>query len=263
MIKEYNRPVTLEAALALLRRPEPVTLPLAGGTTLASATGEPVAVVDLQGLGLDTFQVQGNSLHLGATLTLQSLLDRLPGLGAAGAGLSIGLQKAITHEATYNLRMAASVAGTLVASGGHSPLTTALLALDTALLIQPGDETVSIGDLLPKRTERLRHKLITRLILPLSARLAYEYVARSPADQPIVCAAVAIWPSGRVRVALGGYGAAPRLALDGTETDGAMIAAESAYSHCGDEWASAEYRREIAGVLVERCTQNLIELRPL
>ena len=105
--------------------------------------------MDLQGLGLDTFQVQGNSLHLGATLTLQSLLDRLPGLGAAGAGLAVGLQKAITHEATYNLRMAASVAGTLVASGGRSPLTTALLALDTALLIQPGDETVSLGDLLP------------------------------------------------------------------------------------------------------------------
>jgi CO/xanthine dehydrogenase FAD-binding subunit len=158
--------------------------------------------------------------------------------------------------------MAASVAGTLVASGGRSPLTTVLLALDTALLIQPGDETVSVGDLLPARAERLRHKLITRLALPLSARLAYEYVARSPADLPIVCAAVSIWPSGRVRVALGGYGAAPRLAFDGTEAAGAKIAAESAYSHCGDVWASADYRQEIAGVLVERCVQNLRELQP-
>ena len=61
-------------------------------------------------------------------------------------------------------------------------------------------------------------------------------------------------------MALGGYGAAPRLAFDGTEADGAKIAAESAYSHCGDEWASAEYRQEIAGVLVERCVQNLNEL---
>jgi len=257
MILEYNRPVTLEAALALLARPELVTLPLAGGTTLASATREPVAIVDLQGLGLDTFQAQGNSLYLGATLTLNGLLDRLHGLGDAGAGLIEGLQKAITHEATYNLRMAASVAGTLVASGGRSPLTTALLALDTALLIQPGDEQVGLGDLLPRRTERLPHRLITRLTLPLSARLAYEYVARSPADRPIVCAAVAIWPSGRVRAALGGYGAGPRLAFDGTEANGIGIAAESAYSHCGDEWASADYRREIAGVLVERCLQIL------
>jgi aerobic carbon-monoxide dehydrogenase medium subunit len=257
MIQEYFRPDTLEAALALLARSEPVTLPLAGGTTLAGAAHEPIAVVDLQGLGLNTFLAQGNFLYLGAMLTLQNLRDKLPQVGAGAAGLSVGLQKAIAHEATYNLRMAASVAGTLVASGGRSPLTTALLALDTALFIQPGDETVSLGDLLPRRTELLRGRLITRLTLPLGARLAYEYVARSPADRPIVCSAVAIWPSGRVRVALGGCGNAPLLAFDGTEAEGAKIAAESAYSRCGDEWASADYRREIAGVLVDRCVQSV------
>ena len=45
MIQEYNRPATLEAALALLARPAPLTLPLAGGTTLAGSAGEPVAVI--------------------------------------------------------------------------------------------------------------------------------------------------------------------------------------------------------------------------
>lgn len=259
MIQEYNRPATLEAALALLARHDPPTLPLAGGTALTSAPQKPMAVVDLQALGLNTFQVQGNFLHLGATLSLQSLMDHLSGMGAAGAGLAARLLKAITHEATYNLRMAATVAGTLVASGGRSPFTTALLALDAGLLLQPGDETFGLGDLLPARGERLYHRLITRLTLPLNARLAYEYVARTPADLPIVCAAVAVWPSGRVRAALGGYGAAPRLAFDGTEADGAAIAAQSAYSGCGDEWASADYRQEIAGVLVERCLHVLVE----
>jgi CO/xanthine dehydrogenase FAD-binding subunit len=257
MILEYHRPTTVEAALALLTRPEPPTLPLAGGTALVSKTPAPVAVVDLQALGLDTFQIQGNSVFLGATLTLQSLLDRLSQAGAHAEGLAVGLKKAVLHEATYNLRMAATVAGALVAGSGRSPFTTALLALDADLLLQPGDETLGLGDLLPARSERLRQRLITRLTLPLNVRLAYEYVARSPADQPIVCAAVAIWPSGRTRAALGGYGAAPRLAFDGTEADGATIAARSAYSQCGDHWASAEYRQEIAGVLVERCLRNL------
>jgi CO/xanthine dehydrogenase FAD-binding subunit len=258
MILEYHRPTTIEAALALLARPQPPTLPLAGGTALVSRTPAPVAVVDLQALGLDTFQVQGNSLFLGATLTLQNLLDRLSEAGARAEGLAAGLKKAIRHEATYNLRMAATVAGTLVAASGRSPFTTALLALDADLLLQPGDETLGLGDLLPARNERLRQRLITRLTLPLNVRLAYEYVARSPADQPIVCAAVAIWPSGRTRAALGGYGAAPRLAFDGTEAEGATLAARSAYSQCGDQWASAEYRQEIAGVLVERCLSDLI-----
>ena len=257
MIQEYNRPATLEAALALLRRTEPPTWPLGGGTALTGAVRQSIAVVDLQGLGLNTFEVVGNTLHLGATLTLQGLLDHLTGLDAGGAGLGISLQKAITHEATYNLRMAATVAGTLVAGGGRSPFTTTLLALDAALLLQPGDETIGLGDLLPVRLERLRQRLITRVSLPLNTRLAYEYVARTPADRPIVCAAVAAWPSGRVRAALGGYGALPRLAFDGTEAEGAVAAAQSAYSHCGDTWASAEYRQAVAGVLVERCLDSL------
>lgn len=254
MIQEYHRPQTLEAALALLMRPQPFTLPLAGGTTLTSASRQPLAVVDLQALGLNTFEIAGNSLLLGATLTLQGLLDQLP---SVGAGLSAGLRRAISHEATYNLRMAATVAGTLVASSGRSPLTTALLALDAALLLQPGDETLGLGDLLPVRAERLRHRLITRITLPLNARLAYEFVARTPADQPIVCAAVAVWPSGRTRAALGGYGDAPRLVFDGTEADGAVAAAQSAYSTAADPWASAEYRQAMAGVLVGRCLNNL------
>jgi CO/xanthine dehydrogenase FAD-binding subunit len=216
-----------------------------------------VAVVDLQALGLNTFEVSGDSLHLGATLTLQSLLGQLRGMGAADSGLAAGLEKAIRHEATYNLRMSATVAGTLVASGGRSPFATALLALDAVLLLQPGDEKVSLGNLLPARSERLRRRLITQVSLPVNARLAYEYVARTPADRPIVCAALAVWPSGRARAALGGYGAAPRLVFDGTEADGAAIAARSAYSHCADEWASAEYRQAVAEVLVQRCLSGL------
>jgi CO/xanthine dehydrogenase FAD-binding subunit len=31
------------------------------------------------------------------------------------------------------------------------------------------------------------------------------------------------------------------------------IAARSAYSQVGDEWASAEYRQDVAGVLAARC----------
>jgi hypothetical protein len=57
-------------------------------------------------------------------------------------------------------------------------------------------------------------------------------------------------------VALGGYGAAPLLAFDGSEADGAEVAAQSAYSQAGDEWASAEYRMEIAGILARRCIRE-------
>jgi len=165
--------------------------------------------------------------------------------------------KVVGHEATYNLRQVASVAGTLVAADGRSPFATLLLALDAALTLQPGDEQVGLGDLLPLRGERLEGRLITQVTIPSNVRMAYEYVARTPADRPIVCAAVIQWPSGRTRLALGGYGAAPVLAFDGTESEGLETAARSAYSQAGDEWASAAYRQEIAGILAARCLKNL------
>jgi CO/xanthine dehydrogenase FAD-binding subunit len=99
--------------------------------------------------------------------------------------------------------------------------------------------------------------LITKVILPLNLRLAYEYVARTPADLPIICAAVAKWPSGRTRLALGGFGSAPTLAFDGTESLGIEVAAQNAYSQAGDEWASSAYRQEIAGVLARRCLEQI------
>ena len=148
MITEYHRPKTLVEALALLQRSEQLTLPLAGGTVLNRPTLQPVAVVDLQDLGLDIIQSQGNSLHLGATVTLQSLLDYLKS-DSSNAKLSQALSKAILHEATANLRQVASLAGTLVAAGGRSPFTTALLALDAMLLLEPGGESLALGDLLP------------------------------------------------------------------------------------------------------------------
>lgn len=251
MIVEYHRPQTMDEALSLILRMEPKTVPLGGGTTLNRPSSEPIAVVDLQSLGLSTFETRGVNLTMGATLTLQALLD-IPETSPA-------LQQAIQHEATYNLRQAATVAGTLVACDGRSPFTTALLALDTQLMVEPGGEQISLGDLLPSRYERLKGLVITKVMLPLNVRLAYKYVARTPADLPIVNVAVAQWPSDRVRVVLGGYGSAPSMAVDGPVTDGAEMAARSAYSHATDEWASGEYRMEVAEILIRRCLKELSE----
>lgn len=248
MIKEYHRPRTLEEAIQLLARSKPPTLPLGGGSLLNRPSPDSFAVVDLQSLGLNVIQRRGNFIDLGATVTLETLL---------GEDLSPALIRAIQHEATYNLRQVATVAGTLVAASGRSPFTTVLLALDAQLTLQPGDEQVSLGDLMPVRAGRLRGRLITQVTLPLNADLAYEYVARTPADQPIVCAAVAQWRAGRTRLALGGFGKAPLLGMDGPGPDGIEKAARDAYSQAGDEWATAEYRREMAPVLARRCLEAL------
>jgi CO/xanthine dehydrogenase FAD-binding subunit len=250
MIIAYHRPESLENALELLSKPEMMTRPMGGGTKLINFGKESYAVVDLQLLGLNKIQDRGNVIDLGAQVTLQKMLE--------GHTLPSIIKHVIRHEATYNLRQVATVAGTIVIADGRSPFTTTLLAIDAQLtLINDGETTESLGDYLPQRSTRLHGCLITNIKISKQVSIAYEFVARTPADRPIVSVAVCRWPSGRTRVALGGYGSMPALAFDGTESNGIDVAAKNAYSFAEDEWASAEYRQEIASILAARCLLSL------
>jgi CO/xanthine dehydrogenase FAD-binding subunit len=245
MITTYHRPQTLEQALALITRRDPKTLLLGGGTLLSHPQPDPIEVVDLQALGLDQIKKSGNNLEIGATTTLQGLLESQYCLD--------DMQLALKLEAPINLRNAATVAGTLVVADGRSTFASALLALDAKLFLQPNDQELQMGNLMPFRESQLTGKLITGLVIPLNVKLAFDYVSRTPVDKPIVCVVLALWPSGRTRLVVGGYGKMPFLAMDGTESAGLEDAARNAFHEADDEWASAEYRQEVAALLADRC----------
>jgi CO/xanthine dehydrogenase FAD-binding subunit len=249
MIIEYQRPTTIEEAIQLLSRSDPITYALGGGTKLNRPSDVEFAVVDLQALGINKIVQQGQILLVGATATLEELL-RYPNIQPT-------LKNCIEQECAYNLRQMRTVAGSIVAADGRSSLVSAFLALDAQLTIEPGGELVSLGNLLPLRAEKVARRLIVQLSIPLNAALSYHSVARTPADLPIVCAAAARWPSGRFRVVLGGFGEAPVLAMDGIEAEGADDAARIVYNHVGDQWASAEYRSDVAATLARRCIDEL------
>lgn len=246
MITSYHRPKTLDEALSLLTQPN--RLPLGGGTLLSKQTADPIEVVDLQALGLDSVVKNGNSLEIGATVTLQQLLESVHCPEA--------LKSALRLEAPLNQRNAATVAGTLVACDGRSTFAATLLALDAKLDIRPpaGEtQVLGAGEFLPLRPRGL----ITSISLPLHVKLAFDYVSRTPSDKPIVCAALAQWNSGRTRLALGGYGTSPLLAMDGTEAEGVEAAARNAFHEAVDEYASAEYRMDVAATMAGRCLLRL------
>ena len=249
MITAYHRPRTLDEALALLSQPN--TLPLGGGTLLSGPQSDPVEVVDLQSLDLDSIKKQGNNLEIGATVTLQQLLEN--------EHCSDALKSALKLEAPLNLRNAATVAGTLVSCDGRSTFTTVMLALDAKIEQTRRDNSKNesrlsnIGEFLPLRP----HGLITSITIPLNVKLAFEYVSRTPADKPIVCAALVQWNAGRTRLVLGGYGKSPLLAMDGTEAEGLETAARNAFHEATDEWASAEYRMDVAATLAKRCLEEI------
>jgi CO/xanthine dehydrogenase FAD-binding subunit len=265
MIQRYFRPTTLEEALKLISQPD--TFPLGGGTVLNQQKEACFSVVDLQALGLNKIHRVGEKLAIGATVTLQQLLES-PHTPEA-------LRSALRLEAPLNLRNMATVAGALVSCDGRSPFAAVMLALDAKVTVVSGQSSVgseqssvsSLGDILPLRQELLRGKLITHIEIPLNVKLAYEQVARTPADKPLVCAALAQWPSGRTRLVIGGWGASPSVAMDGklssspagrgNEGEGLFAAARNAAHDAADEWASAEYRREVAVTLAKRCLDTL------
>lgn len=242
MITTYHRPQTLDEALALLSQPN--TLPLGGGTLLSHPTTDPVSVVDLQRLGLDSLRVNGNDLQIGATSTLQALLE--------SSDCPEALQTAIKLEAPINIRNTATVAGTLVAGDGRSTFVTALLSLDAKItVVSDQSSVIGVGEYILTQPRGL----ITQISIPLNVKFAFEFVSKTPADKPLICAAVTQWNSGRTRLALGGYGASSILAMDGTEADGLDTAARNAYHEANDEWASAEYRMDVAATLAKRCLE--------
>jgi len=246
MITAYHRPQTLDEALTLLTQPN--TLPLGGGTLLSHGMTDSMEAVDLQLLGLNTLTKKGNEFELGATLTLQALLE--------SEHCPDALKSALKLEAPLNIRNSATVAGTLVTCDGRSTFATVLVAMDARIDIRASriDSRVSnIGDYLPLRPPGL----ITSITVPTNVKLAFEYVSRTPADKPIVCAALARWNSGRTRLALGGYGKSPMLGMDGTESEGVEAAARNAFHEANDDWASAEYRMDVAATLAKRCLEKL------
>ena len=257
MITTYHRPQTLDEALTLLAQPN--TVPLGGGTLLshtstslsASPTLDPVSVVDLQALGLNRIHKKGNNLEIGATVTLQQLLE--------SEHCPEALKTAIKLEAPLNVRNAATVAGTLVVADGRSTFACVLLALDAKIEQAIFDnskieyQVSNIGEFLPLRSK----KLITQITIPLHAKFAFECVSRTPSDKPIVCAALAQWTGSRTRLAIGGWGKSPSLARDGTEAEGLESAARNACHESTDEWASAEYRMDVASTLAKRCLESI------
>lgn len=249
MITQYHRPKTLTEALTLIAQPK--TYPLGGGIKLNQFSNDEYAVVDLQALEMNFVEKKGNTLEIGATVTLQNLFD--------SPNTPDALKKAIKHEASLNTRNVATAAGTLAASDGRSPFATVMMALDAKITLHNtnnAEENVQLGDFLPMREEMLKNKLITQISIPTNIKSAYEYVARTPADKAIVCAALSQWLGGRTRLVLGGWGESPSLAMDGKGSDGIEAAAKNAAHDSDDAWASAEYRQDIATTLAKRCLEK-------
>jgi CO/xanthine dehydrogenase FAD-binding subunit len=222
-------------------------VPLGGGTHISQLHNCDVDLVDLQSLNLASIVVEKSEIVIGSMVKLQDLYDEKRFLPE--------FKQALAHEGGMNYRNQASLGGSLVTGTGRSAFLTLLLAMDAQMIWAPGEVKTALGEYLILRSNSSPGKVIMSVALPQLVTLSLEIVARSPLDIPILCVAICRWKSGRIRVALGGWGAYPILAVDGQGIDGVDLAAENAASESSDEWASAEYRRRAVGLLVHQMLQ--------
>ena len=286
-VKEFHRPQGLADAVTLLQRKDTKTVVLGGGTWLAGEGPRDIeAVVDVANLGLGKILVEDNVLRIGAAATHQQLVEHdVLGMASQSALRIIGE----TAEAMsgLNIRNRATIAGAIVTADASSPLVTALLACDAEVVVagvinksktvqSPSDfyRVLPLAGFLSYRQQVLAEgTLITEVRVPVplaETKSSYARVARTPKDYPIVCAAAALIVhdgiASNVRVAVGGVASMPiRLAhLEfGLQhkaladwLDGELDAALRDVRPTGDWLGSAEYRKDMARVLVKRAVSG-------
>ncbi len=245
-LKAYHRPPNVAEALQLFARPDVKTAIIGGGTSLVARLDEQIEeVVDLQAVGLTELTYRPNYLNLEAMVRLQTVVDdpRAPTL----------LRQTAYQAGPNTLRHAATIGGQVVEGKAESELLAALLVYETTVQLETlsGEKNLALADfwLYPPWVEGKRDWLVTAISIATSGQTASARVARTPMDSPIVAAVARRRKDGTIDVALCGVAKTPVL-VDPTHLQ-AQIDPPS------DFRGSAEYRREMAAVLVKRVLQEL------
>jgi carbon-monoxide dehydrogenase medium subunit len=269
-----HRPASLDEALELMGTLESVK-PIAGGTDLlplmrdkAIAVDE---IVDIQGLHeLKGIAIEDGALRIGALTTLNEALESH--LVAERAPV---LREAVGHIGSIQTRNQGTLAGNLCNASPAADTAPALMVLgaQARVISAKGGRRVPVEELFagPKINSLGKDELVTEIIipeLPLGSGAAFEKLGRRRGiTLAVVNAAVYLALEGKkcvdARIALGAIAATPirlpevEATYKGRELTPEVIeessrACYALVSPVDDVRASAEYRREMACVLVKR-----------
>jgi aerobic carbon-monoxide dehydrogenase medium subunit len=275
--KFYDRPKTLEEAIKLAAHSD---IALAGGALTFGRLDLPYTrVVDLQDVAeLKHIERHEDSIVIGAAVMLQEVVN--------SPDIPDALKRSLTRAVPLNIRDGASVGESLMAPNPPHEWLAALAALNAQVehtrpwqtmkltgpqfWEQPVEEFVKVAQIEPFQG------LISRIRLDAlhpGEALGSAFVARTPADEPIVNAAAFVRVSDNrvsdVYTTLCGACFEPVIKLElsnllGRPLDEANIASvvktvAPRLNPVADFRGSVEYRREMARVCVQRALLDCLE----
>ena len=244
----YFRPKTISELEEILSMVQGEANFLSGGDYNFASLDQSAPLVDLQSLGLDQIISDGTAVEIGALATLEQIKEAFQGWDS--------LQEALSIEAGLNVRNSLSLANFLRTADGRSPFLCVLLAFAPSVALLPSHQSMTLETYLASRQKKPT-EFISALNLALPKGLAFEAIARTPKDRPIICMAAAVDDLGNLRIACGGLQNSPQVINISTEPQSAVDLVWQAYQQSDDAWASAEYRQAMSQVLLKRLLQSL------
>ena len=271
----YAVPTTIDEAVELLDS-EPDARPLAGGQSLLPLLGmrlaAPTVLVDLERIPeLSGIEADGSSVRIGA-MTRQSAGERSEPLRSRFPAVV----EAIGQIGYPAIRNRGTFGGSLAHADPAAELPVLAVALDATVGVRgvQGERTVRAEDFVlgPFEVDVRPGELLTHLDLPATdLEWAFLELSRRHADFAIVMVAVGVRLDGdrcaAARIVVGGASAKPvrmiaaEEALVGQVVDQALadeVARQAAgeLSPTSDVHGSADYRRQVAAVLLRRAIRQ-------
>ena len=269
-LEEFLYPQSLAEAVQKKHEYGEAAAPIAGGTEIIpNLPPEIRCLIDVTRLGLDYIEDEGDRLRIGATTTMHQLA-----LSPAVAKLANGvLSSSCCQGWPTEVRNTATLGGNVVGGGPFADSPPALLALDAEVVIArlDGEERIPIQEFfLDYRRTAVGQGILKEIQIPRpspQARGIFLKFGRTQVDQALVNLAVTVEMEngvcGKVRIALGAIGRTPQRLfeaerallekpLEADVIEDVISIVTELVDPVIDLRASADYRRELAGVLTRR-----------
>jgi carbon-monoxide dehydrogenase medium subunit len=276
---EYFEPATLAEASALLARYGARAQPLAGGTDLLVELKEQLRRADcvvnikkIPGIAAMSFDPRAG-LRIGALVTAREIE-----ISPVTAKYYPSLVQAARELGSIQVRNRATIVGNVCRASPSADTLPPLIADGAVVSIHGGQGTrrVPLEDFFtgPGKTVLKSGELVTEIVVPPPAprtgKVYIKHGRRKAMELATVGVAVTLELEDEVRIVLGAVAPTPIRAkaaealLRGREIDPALIerAARAAVEESrpiSNVRASAEYRREMVGVLTRRALQRALD----
>lgn len=248
-IREFLKASSLEEAWkANQKRPNRV---LGGMGWMKMSSGNVSTAIDLSGLDLDQIQETEDEFVVGAMATLRQF-ETHEGLNAY---FDHAAQESVRHIVGVQFRNCATMGGSVWLRAGFSDPLTLLLAMDCTVELYQGDGKLVQIPIAEFCRQKPDNSILTAVHIQKTGRkIVYQSFRNTETDFPVLTAAVSV-KDGKYCAAVG---ARPMRAHEVyADNIPELIEQAKELPYQNNIRASAEYRRMLSGVLIQRAADEL------